>query len=164
AGGAGAPGAGHPPPPPGGGGPRGGPPPPPPRGPPPQTGGGGAPPQTNGRGGGAQQQGGRPAWPAPPPAKGPRGGARPNPPRSAPGDDHILAQGVRAVGDDEPGVEGGHGAQPVAGWAGPVRAVEAKGPRLQLFKAGTAFGAGIIDAQEPVIPARGGLGRDDDRS
>jgi hypothetical protein len=75
------------------------------------------------------------------------------------GTDGEGIEGEREVigGEDEGRVEGGHGAQALAGGAGAMGAVGAEGAGFEGLKATAAIGAGEGRAEEPVGPG-GGVG------
>ena len=75
-----------------------------------------------------------------------------------PGRDRPGVQRERRIGDHQVRVEGHAGAEALARRAGAVGTVEAEGPRLELFVADLAVGAGIERAEELVVPLRD-LGR-----
>ena len=72
---------------------------------------------------------------------------------SPPGRDRPAGQGQALVGQHQLRIELLVHAETFAARAGPVRAVETEGPRLQFLVADLAARAGVFRAEQPLVPA-----------
>ena len=81
--------------------------------------------------------------------------------RAGPGRDGAAGEALALVRDDQLGVEEALGAEPVAGRAGAVRAVEAEEAWLDLGDGEAADGAGESAREDGALAARRVLGDDD---